>query len=288
MNLKRYRDAVVVLVALAVPFWFLRFTMKPDDPRRYRTESADSVMVRIITPIQFAASTLARGLSGLVSDYVYLVDVKEDNAALVAQNAQLQAKVKELEGLEGENRRLRKLLGLKNHVKADVISAEVISKDTAQFFRVANVTLDKPRRDLETGQRLPVLALDGVVGTTGKVAGDTVEVQLVIDAGFAVDVVVERTGARGFVRGNGSEREFGCRVEYVKRTDEVEVGDLVVTSGWGRRFPPGIPVARVVKVVRKDFGIYQKVLAEPTVDFSRLREVLVVVSSTATATTATP
>lgn len=275
--LKRYRDAAVVLIALAIPFWFLRFSMQND--RRYSETPADSVMIQVVTPIQYAAATLARNLGGLVSDYVYLVDVKEDNASLAAQNARLEARLRKLEGLEAENRRLRGLLGLRNHLKADVVSAEVISKDTSEFFRVAHVSIDRPpTKEIKSDARLPVITLDGVVGTTATVAGGTVEVQLVVDAGFAVDVVVERTGARGFVRGSGSEAEYRCRVEYVKRTDEVEVGDLLVTSGWGRRFPPGVPVARVAQVTRRDFGIYQTVLAEPTVDFSRLREVLIVMS----------
>ena len=276
MNLKRYRDVIIVLLALAVPFWFLRFSLKRD-PRQL-TSPADKLVMQIITPIQFAASTLARGISGIWTDYIYLVDVKEDNAKLAAENARLKARVRKLEHLEAENRRLRGLLELKNHTKADVVSAEVISKDTVEFFRVAHVTLDKPAIGVASDARLPVITLDGVVGTTGKVASDTVEVQLVVDASSGVDVVVERTGARGFVRGTGNEKEFLCRAEYVKRTDEIEVGDLFVTSGWGKRFPPGIPVARVVKVVRRDFGIYQTVFAEPTVDFSRLREVLIVVS----------
>ena len=272
--LKRYRDAAVVLIALAIPFWFLRFSLQ-----RSTETPADSIMMRVVTPIQYAAATLARNLGGYVSDYVYLVDVKEDNASLAAQNARLEARVRKLEGLEAENRRLRGLLGLRNHLKADVVSAEVVAKDTSEFFRVAHVTIDKhPAEELKSDARLPVITLDGVVGTTATVAGSTVEVQLVVDAGFAVDVVVERTGTRGFVRGSGSESEFRCRVEYVKRTDEVEVGDLLVTSGWGRRFPPGVPVARVAQVIRRDFGIYQQVLAEPTVDFSRLREVLIVMS----------
>jgi rod shape-determining protein MreC len=67
-------------------------------------------------------------------------------------------------------------------------------------------------------------------------------------------------------------------VEYVQRTDEVDVGDLLLTSGFGCRFPKGIPVARVSKVSRRDFGIYQAVEAGPTVDFSRLEEVLIVLS----------
>ena len=276
MSFKRYRDAIIVLLALAVPFWFLRYSLKRD-PRQL-TGPADTLIMRIITPIQFAAATLARSISGVWTDYVYLVDVKDNNADLAAENARLQARVRKLEHLEAESRRLRGLLELKNHIKADVVSAEVISKDTVEFFRVAHVSLDRPSRDIRTDARLPVLTLDGVVGITGKVAGDTVEVELVVDAGAAVDVVVERTGARGMVHGTGDETKYHCQVEYVKRTDEIEVGDLLVTSGWGKRFPAGVPVARVVEVVRRDFGIYQSVLAEPTVDFSRLREVLIIVT----------
>jgi len=275
VNLKRYRDAVIVLLALAVPFWFLRYSMQRDPSR---LSGPDKLIVRIITPIQFAAATLARGLSGIWTDYVYLVDVKQDNTNLTAQNARLRSQVRRLERLEAENRRLRGLLELRNHINADVVSAQVIAKDTVEFFRVAHVTLDKPSRGIADNARLPVITLDGVVGTTGKVAGETVEVQLVVDAGSGVDVVVERSGARGFVRGTGDEQKYECKVEYVKRTDEVEVGDLLITSGVGRRFPAGIPVAKVSKVIKRDFGIYQEVVAEPTVDMSRLQEVLIVVT----------
>jgi rod shape-determining protein MreC len=139
---------------------------------------------------------------------------------------------------------------------------------------VVRVTLDREVRDI--APNLPVLSADGVVGTTLKTAGDTVDVRLVVDAGSGVDVVVERTGARGFVRGTGDETKYSCSVEYVQRTDETEVGDLLVTSGVGRRFPKGIPVAVVTQVLRRDFGIYQQVFATPTVDISRLEEVLIV------------
>ena len=70
----------------------------------------------------------------------------------------------------------------------------------------------------------------------------------------------------------------------MQRTDEVEVGDLLVTSGVGRRFPKGIPVATVTHVVKRDFGMYQEVIATPTVDFSRLEEVLIVTSVPASRT----
>ena len=272
VNWKRYRDSLIVLLALAVPFWVLRASMR--DPRQ--ASGLDKVIVRVATPLQLVAATLARGISNVWGDYIYLVDVKEDNTRLSSQNARLQERVRKLEALEEENRRLHRLLDLKQSLKTEVVSAQVIGKNTNEFFRVARVTLDRDAR--EVGANLPVLSQDGVVGTTLKTAGDTVDVRLVADAGSSVDVVVQRTGARGFVRGTGDESKYSCSVQYVERTDEVEVGDLLVTSGVGRRFPKGIPVATVTQVVRRDFGIYQQVTATPTVDFSRVEEVLILTS----------
>jgi rod shape-determining protein MreC len=274
MQFKRYRDLAIVLLALAVPFWFLRASMR--DPTKKAT-GPDRIIVAIAAPIQSAAALLARGLSNLFGDYAYLVDVKEDNRSLASQNARLRERVHKLESLEDENRRLRRLLELKQNLRADVVSAQVIGKNTSEFFQVLRVTLDRESRPIEPN--LPVLAQDGVVGTTLKSSGDTVDVRLVVDAGSSVDVVVQRTGARGFARGGGDDKKYLCKVQYMERTDEVEVGDLLVTSGVGRRFSKGIPVAIVTEVTKRDFGLYQEVVARPAVDFSRLEEVLIVTSA---------
>jgi rod shape-determining protein MreC len=270
MQFKRYRDIAIVLLALAVPFWFLRASMR--DPKQ--TSGADKVIVRLASPVQYAAATLARGVSNIWGDYIYLVDVKEDNASLQSQNARLKERVRKLETLEEENRRLRRLLDMKTNLRTDAVSAQIIGKSTNDFFRVVRVTLDKDSKDI--APNLPVLSADGVVGTTIKGAGDTVDVRLVVDAGAAVDAVVQRTGARAFVRGSGDDTKYLCKVEYVQRTDEVEIGDLLVTSGVGRRFPKNIPIGVVTRVVKRDFGIYQEVVAAPAVDFSRLEEVVIV------------
>jgi rod shape-determining protein MreC len=172
--------------------------------------------------------------------------------------------------------RLRRLLNLRDTIQAETASAVVISKDTTEFFRVAHVTLDKPGVQVQVG--MPVLSFDGTVGTVMRTSGDKVDVELTVDSGFGVDIMVERTSARGFVRGMGDRSKYGVRVEFVQRSDEVNVGDMLLTSGVGCRFPKGIPVAKVTKVVKRDFGMYQSVEAEPTVDFSRLEEVLIVLS----------
>jgi rod shape-determining protein MreC len=271
-SLRRYRDISIVVLLLAVPFFFLRASIR----RPEELSVVDRTIMRVAAPLEYVSAALARGLSSLVGDYVYLVDVKKDNDKLAYENARLRAEVRQLKSAEAENVRLRRLLNLRETISAETVSAVVIGKDATEFFRVAHVTLDNPGVQVKPG--MPVLSFDGTVGTVLRVAGEKVDVELTVDSGFGVDIVVERTGARGFVRGMGDRSRYGVRVEYVQRSDEVNVGDVLLTSGVGCRFPKGVPVARVNKVLKRDFGMYQTVEAEPTVDFSRLEEVLIVLS----------
>lgn len=272
ISFRRYRDIALVVFLLAVPFFFLRVSIR----RPAELNAVDRAIMKAIAPLQYGASRAARTVSGLFGDYVYLVDVKADNNKLRYENSRLEGKVRELLGLEAENRRLKRLLGLRESLVEETASAVVVGKDAMEYFRVAEVTLDDP--GVVVRENMPVMSTDGVVGVVLRTAGEKISVQLTVDSGFGVDVVVERTKARGFVRGTGDPRRYSVRVEYVQRTDEVDVGDFLVTSGVGCRFPGGIPVARVTKVTKGDFGIYQEVEAVPTVDFSRLEEVLIVLS----------
>lgn len=270
MAFRRYRDIVVVVLLLAVPFFFLRASIrKPSE-----LTPIDQAVLRVAAPLEYVSSALARGVSSLIGGYVYLVDVKEDNDRLSYENARLRSRVRDLTHAEAESQRLRRLLGMRDTISEETVSAVVIGKDTTEYFRVAHLAVDTPNPRIRVN--MPVIALDGAVGTVERVAGEKVMVVLAVDAGFGVDVVVERTGARGFVRGTGEKARYAVRVEYVHRTDEVEIGDLLVTSGVGCRFPKGVPVARIKKLQKREFGIYQTVEAEPTVDFSRLEEVLII------------
>jgi rod shape-determining protein MreC len=240
-------------------------------------------ILRVSAPIEVAVAMIARGVGDVWDDYVYLVDVKQDNARLSYDNARLREQVHSLEQAQVESRQLRRLLQLKDSTPGDAVSAQVIGKDFTEFFRVTRIVLDKGARDVRS--HMPVVSPDGVVGAVLHVAGDTVDVQLAVDAAFGVDVEDERTRARGFVRGTGDPARYGCKVEMVDSRDDVEIGDLLVTSGKGRWFPRGIPVARVTKVIKRELGRDQDVDAAPTVDFSRLDSVLVLVTTPGDETT---
>jgi rod shape-determining protein MreC len=269
---KRYFDLAFVALLLAVPFFILKANMKSPESQN----TLDKNLLRVTAPLEIAAATLARGASDVWDGYVYLVDVKRDNERLSYDNARLRERVHALEQAQVENRQLKRLLQLRDGTPGDAVSAQVIGKDYTEFFRVTRVVLDRGGRDVRA--HMPVVSPDGVVGAVLHTAGGVADVQLAVDAAFGVDVEDERTHARGFVRGTGDPARYGCKVEMVDSRDEVEIGDLLVTSGKGRWFPRGIPVARLTRVVRRELGRDQDVDAAPTVDFSRLDDVLVLLT----------
>jgi rod shape-determining protein MreC len=271
---RHLRDLVIVAALVVAPFFFLRASLRHPD----QLTGLDRSVLRLSGLIELGITRLTRGAVSTWSDYVWLVDVQRHNADLKAENAQLRASLHEAERAAVENIELRRLVQLKRNVDAESLSAQVVAKDFSPFFRVVRVVIDRGVPDLRP--HMPVVGTDGVVGAILRVSGDTADVQLAVDAAFGVDVEDERTHARGFVRGTGDVARYLAKVEMVDARDDVAVGDLLVTSGKGRWFPRGLPVARITKVVKREIGREQEVEAEPTVDFSRLEHVLVLLDAT--------
>jgi rod shape-determining protein MreC len=159
-SFKRIRDTAIVVLLLSVPFFFLRASIRnPQD-----MNPIVSALSRVGAPLEYMASAVARFVSSAVSQYVYLVDVKQDNNRLAYENARLTARVRELEQAQADNRRLRRLLGLRDTIAHEMVSAVVVGKDTTEFFRVAHVTLDSPHASIRPD--MPVISLDGAVGAS--------------------------------------------------------------------------------------------------------------------------
>jgi rod shape-determining protein MreC len=270
---RRFRDAAVCVALLALPFFFLRANLQ--DPAR--TSTLDRTILQISAPIQYVATQLALGVSGIVQDYVYLIDVKRDNDRLRHENARLREANFQLQAAAAENHELRRLLSLRDQVKGTLLSAQVIGKEISPFFRVIRLRLDRGDRE-RVRAGMPVLTADGLVGQVRRTWGRHSDVLLVADKTSAIDVVVQRTGARGMLKGTGSEEHYACRLEHLSREDDVQPGDLVVTSGLGHRFPASILVGKIHEVQKKEWGLYQEATVVPAVNFSRLEEVLIMTS----------
>jgi rod shape-determining protein MreC len=271
---RRFRDAAICVVLLALPFFFLRANLR--DPARATV--VDKALLQISAPIQYVAAQLAIGVSGSVQEYVYLIDVQTDNERLRDENARLREQVWKLQASAVENRSLRRLLQLREQIKGTLLSAQVIAKAApTPYFRVNRLQLDRGDRD-HVRAGMPVLTADGLVGQIRRTFGRYADVLLVADKDTAIDVVVQRSGARGILKGTGSEESYACRLEHLAREDDVKPGDLVVTSGLGQRFPAAILVGQVSEVKKQPYGLYQEATVTPSVRFSRLEEVMIMTS----------
>ena len=119
---------------------------------------------------------------------------------------------------------------------------------------------------------MAVVVSEGVVGRVIEVSAHTAKVLLISDPNSAVDVIIQRSRAQGILEGR--VEEFGI-LKYIQKSDDVQMGDKVITSGLGGIFPKGLIVGTVTKVERKRPGVFQYIEVTPSVDFSRLEEVLV-------------
>jgi rod shape-determining protein MreC len=267
---RRFRDAVICIVLLALPFFVLRANLT--DPSR--VNAIDRAILEFSAPIQYSTTQLAQGISAVLQEYVYLVDVKRDNDRLRAENRRLHEDNNRLASADTENRRLRRLLQLRDELRGNLLSAQVIGKDVSPYFRVTRVVLDRGERD-HVRPGMPVLTADGLVGQIRRAFSRYADVLLTADKTSAIDVVIQRNGARGMLKGTGAEDSYMCRLEQLSRDDDVQPGDVVVTSGLGQRFPASILVGHIKDVVKREYGLYQEATVTPAVNFSRLEEVVV-------------
>ncbi len=171
---------------------------------------------------------------------------------------------------EMANTRLRNLIDFQKNISERVMAAEVVGKDPSTWFKT--VIIDKGEVDgLFKG--LPVVISQGIVGQVIEVSNHYSKVMLIIDSNSAVDSLVQRTRARGVIKGASTDQ---CRLDYVLRKNDVRIGDTIVSSGLDGVYPKGLRIGYVSQVIEHDADIFHEVIISPFVDFEKLEEVLVI------------
>jgi rod shape-determining protein MreC len=168
------------------------------------------------------------------------------------------------------NRRLEKLLALRDEVGQEVIAARVVGRNPTAW--VHTVVLDKGERH-GVAKGMAVLAPEGVVGQVVSVSAHAARVLLISDPNSGVDALVQRTRVRGIAAGT---IDGDCVLKYIQRGDEVAVGDTVITSGLDGTFPKGQPIGTVTWVGTKDSRMFQDVEVKLSAELAKVEEVLVV------------
>lgn len=269
---RKARELIFCVLLLTLPVVFLYSNIK--DPSEIN--AFDRVILKISAPIQQVSVAAFRRFFAVWKDYVYLVKLRSENKKMRSENKILRANNRILSSWASRGRKLERLLRFKKDSPAEMLAAKVIGRSVSPYFRVVRIRIDRGKKAVKPG--MPVVVPEGVVGRIHRVFGDYSDVLLSVDPSSRIDVVDGRTGSRGILKGGGGQKKYTARIDYLLRQDEVKVGDSIVTSGMGDRFPKDLPVGKIVKVLKKSYGLYQDVMVKPAVDFARLTRVLVVVS----------
>ena len=195
----------------------------------------------------------------------------EDNGQLRAEALLLHAQNQQMASLRAENVRLRALLNSSALLQDDVLVAELIgiSPDPARHL----VVLNKGGNDgVFVGQ--PLIDAEGLIGQVIEVAPRSASVLLITDTTHAIPVQINRNGVRAIAEGIG--RLDSLELRHVASTEDIVVGDLLVSSGLGGRFPEGYPVAVVSEVDSDPGQAFAQVRAVPSAALNRSRHVLLV------------
>lgn len=239
-----------------------------------KNEPIGALLMWILRPLQIAGQGTANWIKGFRDNYDTLAGFRSENERLRKRLQTLEIERQRLLEAEATNRRLQRLLDFRSELPAGAITASIIAASATSWFQ--SCVLNKGSAD-GVRKGMAVVTPLGVVGKVVAVTGRTAKVLLLTDPNSGIDVLVQRTRSRGIVSGS---LESGTVLKYIKRSEDVQEGDRLVTSGLDSVFPKGMLAGTVIKVRKQSRGLFQTVEVLPAVQASLVEEVLVVSGET--------
>ena len=211
-------------------------------------------------------------------NYFALQQTRQENQQLHTEVAQLRVGLQQERALAEQSRMLQKLLDMKMETPLKTTAAYVIAGAASPDFRTA--TIDKGTRD-GLKPDMAVISPAGVVGRIILPTSRAAKIQLLIDRDAAAGAVTERGRAQGVVVGTGTSLRF----DNVSGTADLKIGDRVVTSGIEGIYPKGFEIGQIESIERRA-GEFSAIIIRPTVEFSSIEAVLVVMTESSLAAAA--
>jgi len=237
---------------------------------------ASDALAIFTTPVQTVVSRVNRTAFGLWSTYQDWKNVRAENRRLRDEAQRLRVESLRVSEVDEENRRLRRLLQLKEALPLETISGEIIGREWGGWVRSLTVNRGRSSRVVRL---TAVIGPDGLIGRIVDVRGGSSVVQVLTDPASTVGAHVVRTRTPGIIEG---EPRGTIRFKYMARDGAgIQVGDMVVTSGLGGLFPRGIPIGRVRSIDDRGSALFHYAQIAPAVDFARIDEVLLLTGDAA-------
>jgi rod shape-determining protein MreC len=236
---------------------------------RGRSDLLARMLLEGLAPLQRASAVVGSAFTRTWEGVGEILRARAENVELRATVRAMQEKLDGLAEIELENARLRGLLDFRAQLVGDIVTARVIGYDAGGLART--IVIDRGESD-GVVKGAAVLVPEGIVGQVFIASSNAARVLLVSDHNSGVDAIVQRSRVRGIVQGTPGG---GCELKYVKRTDDLQVGDVLVTSGLDGIFPKGLPIGEIASIDRRGQGLFQAAEVRPRFTQRELEEVLV-------------
>jgi len=245
------------------------------DHRLSYLEVVHTHLLTIVYPIQYLVDLPVKASKWLSVSVGSRIQLLDDNAKLRDKNLRLQVVLQRFQALKKENERLRRLLDSSvKVVDKRVQLAEVVAVDLDPSTR--KILINKGKNDNVFVDQ-PVIDAQGVMGQITHVGLFSSTVMLITDSEHELPVQVERTGKRTIAKGMGTVNRLSLLyIANIGLNMNIKVGDLIVTSGIGKKFPKGYPVGTVIEVIPDIGKPYAQVQALPKAALKHNREVLLI------------
>jgi len=249
---------------------FVLFLLSSSSGLKRPWNPVEQFIIEIAAPFQRLIRQTINATRDFWTNYFYLVDVRSENRRLKREMESFRREQSRYKELVTAHERLRSLLQFKEVIQRPVVAAQVIGLDPTGWFK--SVIIDKGKN---AGLRwdMPVVNASGVVGRIVSVSNNYAKVLLIIDQNSAVDCLTQRSRDRGMVKGTSGQV---CKMDYMAKSSNAVVGDMIITSGLGGVFPKGLPVGVISGVEAGEGKLFKDIDVMPSVDFSKLEEVLVI------------
>lgn len=260
------RRGAIFLVLLLLMLVLLSSQSRTADRRD--AGAVGRAVLTLLWPVQSGMVRLADGAAGLWGRFTEIGRLRRENLRLRAEVEALRREVARLREASAEAERLERLLAFRARVGYRSVAARVVGRDAARWF--STLVVDRGSRDgIRPGT--PAVTPTGVVGRVIEVTPFASRILLIADSRSAVGVFVQRTRDAAVVEGRNTER---LHLKYLSTAAQVRAGDLLVTSGLGGVFPPGLVVGRIATVEREEGALLQEAEVEPAARLDRLEELL--------------
>ncbi|MBI3399132.1 MAG: rod shape-determining protein MreC [Deltaproteobacteria bacterium] len=231
------------------------------------------LIAAVTSPVQYGITYTVETIKTAWTSYIYLINVSRENDVLKNDIAKLKEENNQLKEAAILNNRLQELLAFKESMAPIAVAANVIGIENTGWLRIAMIDKgfsDGIKRDMAVVTPL------GIVGRIIDVQPTSSKVLLVTDPRCNIDVIVQRNRIKGITEGTGTNR---LALKYVNHEDDIQVGDILISSGLGGIFPKGMVVGEVFRVEKGDDNFFMDIELKPGADLHKLEEVLIITES---------